>query len=424
MNINLQTTTNKLVLDFHQRNCQTVLAKEYDKGSRFIPIQCTENGEFFALDSSIEIQVKVLTPDNRALLEHSAIIQNDGSILLELTENMLYYPGKATVELIFYDFEHKKRLSPMKFDLLIDSSAYPDDRVISSDEFNALTDLLEKANADYTYVITAARESADAAKISEDNAAASADIASTKASESNLSALNAQESADSAAYSASCAYHSETISETNATSALNSAKEAQSWAHGNTGIREDENTNNSKYWSEQSKEYADSWKGSLLPQGTISFSQIPTNGNITGHMYNINEAFMTDSRFKDGSGYSYPAGTNIYWTQDGKWDCLSGTLTMTLTQAEYDNLSNAEKMNGTIYYINDADNSIGNANENVAGLMSQRDKKKLDGIAEGAEVNVQVDWNITDSNSDAYIKNKPQSMKNPASLNISLNGNY
>ena len=32
---------------------------------------------------------------------------------------------------------------------------------------------------------------------------------------------------------------------------------------------------------------------------------------------------------------------------------------------------------------------------------------KLDGIAEGAEVNVQSDWHETDTDSDAYIKNKP-----------------
>ena len=34
-------------------------------------------------------------------------------------------------------------------------------------------------------------------------------------------------------------------------------------------------------------------------------------------------------------------------------------------------------------------------------------KNKLDGIAEGAEVNVQSDWAETDENSDAFIKNKP-----------------
>ena len=41
------------------------------------------------------------------------------------------------------------------------------------------------------------------------------------------------------------------------------------------------------------------------------------------------------------------------------------------------------------------------------GLMSAEDKAKLDAIESGAEVNVQSDWNITDSNSDAFIKNKP-----------------
>ena len=34
---------------------------------------------------------------------------------------------------------------------------------------------------------------------------------------------------------------------------------------------------------------------------------------------------------------------------------------------------------------------------------------KLNSIADGAEVNVQADWNNTDSASDAFIKNKPAS---------------
>lgn len=35
------------------------------------------------------------------------------------------------------------------------------------------------------------------------------------------------------------------------------------------------------------------------------------------------------------------------------------------------------------------------------------EKNKLSGIATGAEVNVQSDWSVTSSSSDAYIKNKP-----------------
>lgn len=40
-------------------------------------------------------------------------------------------------------------------------------------------------------------------------------------------------------------------------------------------------------------------------------------------------------------------------------------------------------------------------------------KSKLDGIAAGAEANVQSDWNVNESTSDAFIKNKPTSL--PAS---------
>lgn len=41
------------------------------------------------------------------------------------------------------------------------------------------------------------------------------------------------------------------------------------------------------------------------------------------------------------------------------------------------------------------------------GAMSAEDKSKLDGIASGAEVNVQADWTETDSESDAFVRNKP-----------------
>lgn len=48
-----------------------------------------------------------------------------------------------------------------------------------------------------------------------------------------------------------------------------------------------------------------------------------------------------------------------------------------------------------------------NANRQKHGLMSSDHYIKLEGISAGAEVNVQSDWNETDSSSDAYIQNKP-----------------
>ena len=57
--------------------------------------------------------------------------------------------------------------------------------------------------------------------------------------------------------------------------------------------------------------------------------------------------------------------------------------------------------------ISATDTTYSNATTQTAGLMSATDKSKLDGVASGAEVNVQADWNETNSSSDAYIQNKP-----------------
>lgn len=69
--------------------------------------------------------------------------------------------------------------------------------------------------------------------------------------------------------------------------------------------------------------------------------------------------------------------------------------------------------------ITDLTEIVGNKVDKVSGKglstndYTTSDKNKLGGIASGAEVNVQSDWNVTDSASDAFIKNKPTSM--PAS---------
>lgn len=47
------------------------------------------------------------------------------------------------------------------------------------------------------------------------------------------------------------------------------------------------------------------------------------------------------------------------------------------------------------------------ATTTTKGAMSASDKQKLDGIASGAEVNVQSDWSQSTNTADDYIKNKP-----------------
>lgn len=52
-------------------------------------------------------------------------------------------------------------------------------------------------------------------------------------------------------------------------------------------------------------------------------------------------------------------------------------------------------------------NYIYDATQSASGFMSPADKTKLDGIAYGAEVNVQSDWNVNDDTLDSFIRNRP-----------------
>ena len=67
---------------------------------------------------------------------------------------------------------------------------------------------------------------------------------------------------------------------------------------------------------------------------------------------------------------------------------------------------------GIDLFQNDSDNTI---TISVTNEFTQSHETKLDGIADGAEVNVQSDWTETDSNSDAFIQNKP-TITDPSSV--------
>ena len=65
------------------------------------------------------------------------------------------------------------------------------------------------------------------------------------------------------------------------------------------------------------------------PAGYVSFASLPTPASTNlGNVYNVTDAFTTDSRFVEGAGKSYPAGTNVVIIDAGsstyKFDVLAG----------------------------------------------------------------------------------------------------
>ena len=65
------------------------------------------------------------------------------------------------------------------------------------------------------------------------------------------------------------------------------------------------------------------------PAGSVAFASLPTlSSSVLGNVYNVTDAFTTNSNFVEGSGKSYPAGTNVVVVEPTsgtyKFDVLAG----------------------------------------------------------------------------------------------------
>ena len=149
----------------------------------------------------------------------------------------------------------------------------------------------------------------------------------SKRKEAVEAAESASDSETASANSASASASSASTASNKADAAANSATRAESYAVGGTGIRQNEDVDNAKYYYQQVRQISAGLAGGLIPMGTTSFVDLKNQTKQSGYMYNISDDFTTDDTFKDGSGYKYPAGTNVYYTADGYWDCLAGTIT-------------------------------------------------------------------------------------------------
>lgn len=138
----------------------------------------------------------------------------------------------------------------------------------------------------------------------------------------------------------------------------------------------------------------------LDENGLIPVNRLPTESLVFKGLWNAetNEPVLSDSTGTKGDFYiCSTAGTQ---------NLGSGEITF----SENDTVIH----DGTIWHRvassstrTELLNIIGNSSETEIGLMTPEQFNKLKGIEEGAEVNVQADWNQTDTTKDDYIKNKP-----------------
>ena len=264
----------------------------------------------------------------------------------------------------------------------------------------------------------AALSSENNAKTSETNASASEQNAQIYADNARLSEtnaaqseMNAKDSETNAANSENNAKTSETNAQTYADNANSDADRAEaaridvedyaslskSYAVGtDNNIRDNDRTDNAKYYYEQSRQISAGLSGALLPMGTIPFSDLSIQTKMAGYMFNISDSFVTDATFKDGAGAKYPAGTNVYYTADGYWDCLAGSLVtgvkgnkestyrtgdinLTPENIGAQSIEDAADMQDS---INDINENINNINDDIVNIQTdiQGVKDNIDSI--------------------------------------------
>lgn len=199
----------------------------------------------------------------------------------------------------------------------------------SDSEANALT-YMNNAKA----YMDSAKVSEDNAKISETNASTSEINAQTYMNEAYASEQNAKVSEDNSKVSETNAEEYMNAAQISKDDALIYANKAQSYAVGGTDTRDGEDTDNAHYYYELIKNIIIGLDTGFIPMGTVSFSELSSVEKATGYVYNISDDFITDESFREGAGKQYTAGTNVYYTANGEWDCFGGVASPTATVSE------------------------------------------------------------------------------------------
>lgn len=165
----------------------------------------------------------------------------------------------------------------------------------------------------------------------------------------------------------------------------------------------------------------------LKANSYLHFNIRYANTSATALTMNVNstgaKAIYINGAASSTSNYTLPAGSYIAFYNGTYWDFRTdGKLPASITgdAATVNGHTVASDVPANAKFT---DTTYSDATTSAAGLMSSSDKTKLNGIATGAEVNVQSDWNVTDASSDAFIKNKPSNLVSDASY-VHTDNNY
>lgn len=193
----------------------------------------------------------------------------------------------------------------------------------SAEAANASAQSAKSAAQSAKTAAQAAQSKAETANTSAQTAKADAEAANTSAQAAKTSAENAKSAAAGSAETASAA----------AQNAHASEKKAESWAVGGTGTREDEDTNNAKYWSEQARNAAG---GGVTSFNGRAGAVTPQTGDYTANMVGADTQGAAAAVQGNLDTHAESTALHTNSTEKAKWNGKSekaDSFTVTLTAA-------------------------------------------------------------------------------------------
>ncbi len=348
----MSLTTYKLTLDVKRDLHQVLVMKENDANSRCVEVTITDNGKLFDIGNN-QVSLNWRKPDE-TFADTTCTKLSPSTVSFVCSRQMLLVPGIAKAELRLSD-SSGTLLSTMPFHISIKPAAISNTDLTSSNEFKSLEKLLEDFHKEHEKVkedVTALKHATEntskrAQSYSEggtnsrqgedtDNAKYYKNMA--KSYSSGGTNLRQGEDTDNAKYykqkaleSANAAKLSEHYAEQYSTmsgdhasaseaffnmakekatdakgyaeDAQNYAKEAKSYTHGGTNSRNGEDTDNSKYYYQQSKSIYDNFSQA----GTVTGVKGNAEGSYRAGNVNLTaENIGAYGKLNIGtSGYNY-----------------------------------------------------------------------------------------------------------------------
>ena len=130
-----------LSLDVSRQNrIQAVVAKQYDKDSRFLKIQLTDEGEPIVVDLSSVVTINASRADNTSKA-FAGEVNEDGTVTVPITYWMLELDDKVGCDVSVVDAQGRK-LSTLNFTIEVEHSNHSGDDIGEDENYDLLVTLL------------------------------------------------------------------------------------------------------------------------------------------------------------------------------------------------------------------------------------------------------------------------------------------